>query len=128
MYFYFIINSHSILNPIDQYIFKLDEPYQSIAMYLRSVIKKTLPDIEEKYKWSCPFYDYNGKYMCYINFRKNTKVIDLSFIQGIHLGAFQEVLIDGENRKMIRSLKFKTLEEIDEKLVQEILIAAAEIR
>ena len=92
------------MNPVEHYILALDEPYQSISFYLRGLIKKTLPEAEEKFKWNCPFYDFNGKYMCYINFRKDRKLVDLAFVQGVHLTKHPELLIDGENRKQIRSV------------------------
>jgi len=37
------------MNPIEQYFLSQKEPYQSIMLYVRSVIFKTLPDVEERY-------------------------------------------------------------------------------
>lgn len=113
------------MNPVETYFLKLEEPYKSIALYLRMLIKKTLPEAEEVSKWSLPFYDYNNKYMCYINYRKKTKVVDLSFIQGIHLKSHPELLVNGENRKQIRSIPITSLEAIDEQKVKELLLEAA---
>lgn len=113
------------MNPVETYFLKLEEPYQSIALYLRMLIKKTLPDVAEVSKWSLPFYDYNDKYMCYINFRKKTKVVDLSFIQGVHLKTHPELLVNGENRKQVRSIPINSLETIDEKKIVDLVLEAA---
>lgn len=102
------------MNPVATYFFNLEEPYQGVALYLRALIKKTIPDIVENSKWGLPFYDYNGKYMCYINYRKKTGVVDLSFIQGIHLKSHPEILVNGENRKQIRSVPLSSLEQVNE--------------
>ncbi|WP_162843252.1 hypothetical protein [Ichthyenterobacterium magnum] len=36
------------MNPIDNYFFSQEEPYQSIMLYVRAVILKTLPDVNER--------------------------------------------------------------------------------
>jgi len=43
------------MNPVEQYFINQKEPYQSIMLYVRSVILKTLPKIEEKYSYKIPF-------------------------------------------------------------------------
>lgn len=116
------------MNPVDNYILKLQEPYQSIALYLQLLIKKTLPEVEEKYKWSLPFYDYKGKYMCYINFRKKYNAIDLGFVQGYKHQKNLDLLIAGEGRTQVRSVRIKSLEDIDEKKLIEIIIEATKFQ
>lgn len=36
------------MNPAEQYIYNQQQPYQSIMLYVRSMILKTLPKAEEK--------------------------------------------------------------------------------
>ena len=68
------------MNPVEQYLFNQKEPYQSIMLYVRSVIFKTLPKIEEKYSYKIPFYHHNNKPMCYLNILKGTEYVDVDFV------------------------------------------------
>ena len=45
------------MNPVEQYLFDQKEPFQSIMLYVRSVILKTFPEVEEKFKYK-PEFDY----------------------------------------------------------------------
>ena len=60
------------MKPVDAYFFNQKEPYQSIMLYLRSVILKTLPNIDERYSYKIPFYNIDKKPMLYINVLKGT--------------------------------------------------------
>lgn len=115
------------MNPVDQYLFHQKEPYQSIMLYVRSVIIKTLPDIEEKYNYKVPFYHHNKKPLCYLNILKGTKHVDIAFVQGIFLEKEFPQLKDHNNRKQVRSLQVKKLEDFDEHLFADLLIEAASV-
>lgn len=73
------------MNPAEQHILNQKEPFQSLMLYIRSVIKRTLPEVEEKYSYRIPFYHYTKKPMIYLNVLKGTDYLDVAFIQGIHL-------------------------------------------
>ena len=49
------------MNPIEAYFLNQKEPYQSIMLYVRSVILKTLPNVVERYSYKIPFYNMNNK-------------------------------------------------------------------
>ncbi len=51
------------MKPVDNYFFNQKEPYQSIMLYVRSVILKTLPDVVERYSYKIPFYNIGKKPM-----------------------------------------------------------------
>jgi len=36
------------MNPVEEHILKQKEPFQSLMLYVRSVIKRTLPEVNEK--------------------------------------------------------------------------------
>ncbi|WP_396598005.1 DUF1801 domain-containing protein [Dokdonia sp. R86516] len=44
------------MNPAEEYILAKPEPWRSMLMELQAVIKHTVPDVEESYKWHLPFY------------------------------------------------------------------------
>ena len=54
------------MNPAEQHILNQREPFQSLMLYIRSVIKRTLPEVEEKYCYRIPFYHYAKKPLMYL--------------------------------------------------------------
>ncbi len=75
----------AIYNPaIDAYIAKSQSFAQPILEYIRELVHKACPDVEEKIKWSMPFFDYKGKMMCHM----------AAFKQHCAFGFFQAVLMD----------------------------------
>ncbi len=115
------------MNPIEQHIFKQPEPYQSIMLYIRSVIKKTLPDVKEKYSYKIPFYNCYNKPMLYMGVLKGTNYVDVAFVQGILLEQDFPELKDYKNRKQVRSLQVTSIEDFDELMFVELLKKASEL-
>ncbi|MEM6379797.1 MAG: DUF1801 domain-containing protein [Bacteroidota bacterium] len=114
------------MKPAEQYIFQTPEPYRSIMLHLDLLIKKVIPEIDLKYKWRLPFYYLDDKTMfCFFNFRET--YVDLGLPYGSQL-TNQTHLIAGKNRKMMRSMRFTSLEEIDDKQVTQLLLALQAIR
>jgi len=113
------------MNPTEQYLYHQKEPYQSIMLYVRSVIIKTLPDIEEKYSYKIPFYHHNKKPMCYLNILKETNYVDVAFVQGVFLQDKYPQLKNKNNRKQVRSIQVKSMEDFDELMFVALLKEAA---
>ena len=82
-------------------------------LYVRSVILKMLPEIEERYSYKIPFYNIGKKPMVYINVLKGTNFVDVAFVQRILLENDFPILKD-YNRKQVRSIQVNSLEEFDE--------------
>lgn len=51
---------------IDQYILKAKPFAQEILDHLRITVHQACPQVEEKMKWSMPFFDYKGKMLCHM--------------------------------------------------------------
>ena len=51
---------------IDAYIAKSNDFAKPILNHLRELIHNACPDVEEKIKWSMPFFDYKGEMMCHM--------------------------------------------------------------
>jgi len=115
------------MNPVESYFLNQKEPYQSLMLYIRSVIKRTLPTIEEKYSYSIPFYHLEKKPMIYLNVLKGTSFLDVAFVQGIKLQEDFPKLQDYKNRKNVRSIQVKNMEGFDELQFVELLKAAAKL-
>lgn len=112
------------MNPIETYILSHKEPYQSVFIHLRFVIKKVIPEIEEAFSYRIPFFKYNNKPLCYFNILKGTDFVDVGFVQGVLLENEFPELRNYKNRKQVRSLQIKSLEDFDEKRFAELLLAA----
>ena len=94
-------------------------------LYVRSVILRTLPNVEEKYNYGIPFYHYNKKPFCYFNILRGTNFVDIAFIKGALLKEQFPFLKDYNNRKYVRSLQYENLESINEGQLIAILREAA---
>ncbi|WP_456376394.1 DUF1801 domain-containing protein [Lutibacter sp.] len=90
-------------------------------LYIRSVIFKTVPNVAEYYKYSVPYYTHTNKPMLYLNVLKGKNYVDVAFVQGILLEKKYPELKDANNRKQVRSLQVKSLEEFDELLFIQLL-------
>ncbi len=113
------------MNPVEQYILNQKEPYQSIMLYVRSVVFRTLSSVEEKYKYKVPYYTHNNKPILYLNILKGTNYVDIAFVQGVLLQEKYPQLKDNNNRKQVRSLQVKSLEGFNELQFVQLLKDAA---
>ena len=51
---------------IDAYIAKAADFAKPILLHIRELVHKACPDVEEKMKWSMPFFDYKGEMLCHM--------------------------------------------------------------
>ena len=51
---------------VDAYIAKSADFAKPILNHIRELVHKACPDVEEKMKWSMPFFDYKGEMLCHI--------------------------------------------------------------
>ena len=113
------------MKPVERYFLDQKEPYQSIMLYIRSVILQTLPEVVERYSYRIPFYNIGKKPLLYLNILKGTDYVDVAFVQGIKLEERFPILKNDNNRKQVRSIQVKRLEEFDERVFVELLKVAA---
>lgn len=113
------------MKPVDVYFLEQQEPLQSIMLYVRQVILKTLPNIQERYSYKIPFYNMGKKPMIYLNVLKGTDFVDVAFVQGILLENDFPELQDYNNRKQVRSIQLKSIEDLDELRFVKLLQTAA---
>lgn len=113
------------MNPAENYILSRSEPYRSILLHLQSVIVQTVPEVDLKFKYRIPFYYLKGRPYCYLNQSKN--YVDLGFWNAAHLTVHLEHMTT-EGRKIMRSLRYTSLEEIEHKILEEVLIEAYRVK
>jgi hypothetical protein len=108
------------MNPAEEYILKQPEPYRSILIHLQVLIEQTIPEIELKYKWKLPFYYYKGKPFCYFNASHKKEFVDVGFVKGTTIKKHQEYQIT-EKRKKMMSLRYQSLEMIEDLVLIDVL-------
>ena len=113
------------MNPSEEYILSRPEPYKSILLYLQSVIERHVPGLDLKYKYKIPFYYLEGKPFCYLN--QSGDYVDLGFWNAAHLSLHLEKM-ETKGRKVMRSLRYRSLDEIDEEILGEVLNDAYRVR
>jgi hypothetical protein len=112
------------MNPAEIYILHQPEPYRSMLMHLQLIIEQTVPEVALKYKYKIPFYYLDEKPFCYLNQSKN--YVDLGFWNAAHLSVHTNKMITA-GRKIMKSLRYKSLSEIDDLVLKEVLLNACEV-
>jgi len=51
---------------IDTYIAKSADFAKPVLNHIRELVHTTCPEVEEKMKWSMPFFDYKGEMLCHM--------------------------------------------------------------
>lgn len=99
------------MNPAEAYILKQPEPYKSILIHLQVLIAHSLPNADLLYKWRIPCYYVGKKPICYLNQSKD--YVDVGFWNSAHLSEKWDDYLISEKRKVVKSLRYKSLDEID---------------
>lgn len=82
---------------IDDYIAKSEEFAKPILRYIRDLVHKACPEVEEKMKWGMPHFDYKGM-MCGMASFKNHCIF--GFWKASLMKDERKVFIKGENAGM----------------------------
>jgi len=113
------------MNPAENYILNQVKPFRSILLHLQSVIELTIPEVDLKYKYRIPFFYIEGRPFCYLNQSKD--YVDVGFWNAANLTVHKELMVT-EGRKVMRSLRYKSLEEIDHTILTEVLLNAYQVK
>ncbi len=111
------------MNPAEEYILSKDDLKRAILLHLMSVIEAVVPDVSMKFKWRIPcFYVYHAP-ICYLNAPEKKAYVDLVFWNSAHLTKHLDKMTQ-DNRKVVRSLRYTSLQEIDDTVLTEVLLEA----
>ena len=111
---------------VETYFLNKDEKFKELLFILRSIIIGMDSRIVETVKYKIPFYIYK-KNLCYINVVKD-KYVDLGFVDGFKLPNTYNKLIAGNNRKLMKSLRFFSIDDFDEEVVRATLLEAIDFQ
>ena len=101
------------MKPAELYILNQPEHYRSILLHIIAVIEQTLPEAVLEYKWTVPYFYYKKKPLCYLNASHKHQFVDVGFAKGFQLKSNIEHLIADNGRNTVKSLRYRTLEEIN---------------
>ena len=113
------------MNPAEDYIINQPEPFRSILLHLQSVIELSISEVTLKYKYRIPFYYINGKPFCYLNQSKD--YVDVGFWHAKHLSLHLDKMTMA-GRKMMKSLRYTSLDEIDNEVLMDVLKEAYSVK
>ncbi len=106
---------------IEEIVGKLSPKQKELAVKLRSIISKTIPDVVIKVKWGNIVYSLNGKDIVWLLFYETH--VDLGFFRGAELDS---KLFEGTG-KDLRHIKIKDERNMPESEIRKLLKTAAEL-
>ena len=115
------------MKPAEAYILNQPEPFKSILLHLQILIETSFPEVDLQFKWKIPFYYLDEKPFCYLNPSKKKGYVDVAFWVSAHLTKYNEFLIS-ENRKVVKSLRYKSIEDINEEVLLTVLEEAHQLK
>jgi hypothetical protein len=113
------------MKPAEAYILHQTEPFKSILLHLQILIEGSFPEVDLKFKWRIPVYYLDDKPFCYLNASHKKGFVDVAFWASAHLTKYTEFLVT-ENRKVVKSLRYFKLEDINEEVLLTILEEASQ--
>ncbi|MES2512522.1 MAG: DUF1801 domain-containing protein [Bacteroidota bacterium] len=102
---------------IDNYFLSLPEPEQSTLLFLHSFLNTEIA-LEYKRKFNTPFYYYNGKWFCFVDYNPRKRTIHISFVKGNKV-THPKLLSEG--RKQMKIYKIDPLKDVDTLELQKII-------
>jgi len=111
------------MKPAEVYILNQPEIYREILLNLQVIIENALPEAVLHFKWNVPYYYLNNKPFCFLNASHKGKFVDLAFNKGYQLQQHLEYL-NGDNRNTFKSLRYFSIEEIDVRILHDVILEA----
>ena len=96
------------MNPINQYYANQEEPYQSLLLAVRDLIRSFDPEIQETIKYGIPCFTYKGKILCY-NIKDKKDLTYILFNYGKFL---DHPLLESKGRKLMKSIDIPLNDDI----------------
>lgn len=115
------------MKPAEEYILSQPEPFRSILLHIQILIETSFTEVELQFKWKIPFYYLDNKPFCYLNPSKKKGFVDVAFWVSAHLTKYNEYLVS-ENRKVVKSLRYFKLEDINEDVLLSVLDGAHQLK
>jgi len=113
------------MKPAEEYILNQSDFFKSLLLHLQVVIENTVPKAVLLFKWKVPFYYVDKAPICYLNVTKG--YVDVGFWGAQYFTEYTEHLVS-DKRKYVKSLRYRSLSEINDVVLIAILEQAYEHR
>ena len=116
---------------VDDFLEYLPDEERVIVDFLRKLVFQCLPEVKEKLSYNVPYYYRKQRIVfiwpaCVPWGMSQTEGVLFGFCKG-HLMRDVKKVLNRENRKVIGTMLFTDLSQIDEELIREYLFEAGEI-
>lgn len=101
------------MKPTGLFILNQPEKYRDMMLHVVAVIEHALPEASLEFKWKVPYFYYKKKPLCYLNSNHKRQYLDIGFAKGFQLKHNLEHLNSDDGRNTVKSLRYSSLEEID---------------
>ena len=105
------------MNPASDYIMKQPKQQQDVILHVVSVVQRCLPEATLEYKWAVPYFYYKKRPFCYLASNVKKGYVDVGFALGFQLKGNQGYLIADNGRNTVKSLRYCSLEEVDNNIL-----------
>lgn len=105
------------INAIDNFFLTRQEPDKGCFLALREIIKNWSPKISEHWKYSVPFYYFEGKPFCYLYRKKDAKY---PYIGLVRTNQLEHPDVLQGNRKKMKVMPINPEEDIPIQAIHEI--------
>nr|WP_294775571.1 DUF1801 domain-containing protein [uncultured Flavobacterium sp.] len=109
------------MKPTELYILNQPEKYRNILLHVIAVIEQALPEATLEFKWGIPYFYYKKKPFCYLNASHKHQFVDVGFAKGFELKSHQQHLVADNGRNTIKSLRYNSLEAINNNILIEVV-------
>ncbi|MEL6972440.1 MAG: DUF1801 domain-containing protein [Bacteroidota bacterium] len=110
-------------NELTHFYLDQEEPLKSALLALRDIILAIDPGIQSTWKYSSPFFVYQGKNLCYLWYNKQTQHPYIGIIDGHRI---EHPILQRGDRKQIKILSVNPEEDFPIDAIQEVLMEAME--
>jgi len=112
------------MKPTAVYILNQPDNYRDILLHIIAVVEHTLPEATLEFKWGIPYFYFKKKPFCYLNASHKHQFVDVGFAKGFKLKDNQEHLIADNGRNTIKSLRYYSLNEINNDVLVSVVLEA----
>ena len=106
---------------VDAYMAGLSDFARPMIERIRKIIRKSAPQLEEIIRWGSPSYKGRGLVCAFGAFKSHVVLV---FWRGAELDDPKGLLIHGQGRSAMRSAKFRSPSEIEEKVIRALVTEA----
>jgi hypothetical protein len=100
------------MDTVEKVIYRLPDGQFEFVAHMRELVLAAHPDVTEKIHFNTPFFSCHG-WLCYFDLFLKDHILGVGFPKGHLLSNEHEKLI-ARNRKVVRSLEYRTSDEFDE--------------